>query len=35
MSNVIDPLQKIKSKVHQQVLSANQEYVSTLATKEN
>jgi len=33
MSNVIDPLQKIKSKVHQQVLLANQEYVKHFGDK--
>jgi carbonic anhydrase len=33
MSNVIDPLQKIKSKVHQQVLLANQEYVKHFGNK--
>jgi carbonic anhydrase len=33
MSNVIDPLQRIKSKVHQQVLLANQEYVKHFGDK--
>jgi carbonic anhydrase len=33
MSIVIDPLQKIKSKVHQQVLLANQEYVKHFGDK--